>query len=219
MRKQAIVIGLGQFGMSLARSLADKGVEVLAVDRQQQVVDAASEFAAEAICFDATDEEALGRTSPDRRDLAICAIGDESREASILVTALLRQMGAPEIVSRATDTLHERILRLVGAHEVVNPERAFGDRYAGRLVYGRVLEEIPLGPELLVTELELPQAFAGRSLAELGLPRRFGVTVVAVRRDDADGVILPAPNAPLDEADILVVVAKPGAVAELLERV
>ena len=83
------------------------------------------------------------------------------------MTALLRQMGAPKIISRATDDLHERVLRLVGAHEVVNPERAYGERLATRLAHQGVADIIPLGDGLALTELIVPASFVGRSLIEL----------------------------------------------------
>ncbi|MCZ7684848.1 MAG: TrkA family potassium uptake protein [Sandaracinaceae bacterium] len=152
------MIGLGQFGLALATSLTRKGVEVLAVDSREERVRVAASVVAEAVCFDATDEAALARANPSRRDLCVCAIGNEAREASIIATALLRQMGAKRVVARATDPLHERILRLVGADEVVNPEQAFGDRYATRLMYATVLDEIELGEDLVLTELKPPRA-------------------------------------------------------------
>jgi trk system potassium uptake protein TrkA len=221
MRRQAIVIGLGQFGMALAQSLAQKGVEVLAVDRREDLVRSASTFTAEAVAFDATDERSLARTSPERRDMCIVAIGDESREGSIICTALLRQMGAKHVVGRATDPLHERILRLVGAHDVVNPERAFGERFAARLLYSAVgvIDEIPLGKDLTITELRIPKSFVGRSLIDLQLPRRYGITVIALRRENIEDVVVPEPREPLMESDILVVVAKRDAIAQLSERV
>jgi trk system potassium uptake protein TrkA len=220
MRKQALVIGLGQFGLSLSRALTDRGVDVFAVDRNPSLVELAADFAAEAVVFDAIDEEALARSAPQRRDVCVVAIGNEAREGSILVTALLRQMGAPRVVARATDDLHERILKLVGAHEVVNPERAFGERLATRLAYAGVLEQAPLGDDLAITELRTPTAMVGRTLLDLKLPRRFGVTVVAVRRsqDGRGKLLIPRPDEPLQTEDILVVVAPPGAVTDLLER-
>ena len=126
--KQALIIGLGQFGMALARTLSERGVDVLAVDLDRQQVQLASSFVAQAACFDARDEESLKRAGPERRDLCVCAMGNESRESSIIVTALLRQMGARRIVARAIDELTGRILAMVGAHQIVNPERAFGEQ-------------------------------------------------------------------------------------------
>lgn len=218
MRRQIVVVGLGQFGMALARSLAEKGVEVLAVDMKEDNVRAAAPVVAEAVAFDATDEQALARISPERRDVCVVAIGDESRESSIICTALLRQMGAPRVVARATDPLHERILRLVGANEVVNPEQAFGDRFATRLLYSGIIEEIPLGADLTISEVEAPPSFVGRTLVELSLPARHGVTVVAIRKKEAGDVVLPRPESRLAAGDILVLVAKRDSVVKLAER-
>jgi trk system potassium uptake protein TrkA len=206
-KTQALILGLGQFGMSTARALAQHGVEVMVVDQDDRLVQQASTWAAEAVAFDAADEAALARTQPAERDLCVVAIGDESRDGSIVVTALLRQMGAKRIVARANDTIHERILRLVGAHEVVNPERAFGERLAARLAHSNVVDQIPLGGNLVITELQVPDSLAGKSLREANLPAKLGVTVVAVRRkiDGAVQAVLPDANTPLSSSDVLVV--------------
>jgi trk system potassium uptake protein len=218
MIKQAIVIGLGQFGMAVAQVLSERGMEVLAVDLVESRVRAAAEFAAEAACFDAMDTDALTRTSPERREVCICAIGDESREASIICTALLRQMGAPRVIARANNDLHARILRLVGAHQVVNPEREFGERFANHILYERVRNEMALGEDLLITELTPPASLVGRTLADLQLPRRYGITVVAIRRAGRGAVFLPAPGDTVEAEDVMVVVSRPDAVALLMER-
>jgi len=213
---QALIIGLGQFGMSLAKALSERGVEVLAVDIDKQLVQAASAFVDEAACFDATDEQALARAGPDRRDLCVSAIG-EARESSIIVTALLRQLGAPRIVARSIDDLTERILSLVGAHQIVNPERAFGERLAEHLMHAEIVEELPLGSNLTVTELRPPDAIVGRSLAELRLLERHDVNVVAVRRSSGEATVKPDLDRRLAADDILVVVSKREAVHDMLE--
>lgn len=220
MGKQALVIGLGQFGMSLAQSLTDRGFEVMAVDKLLSRVETAAAFTAEAVAFDATDEAALAQAAPQRRDICVCAIGDESREGAIVCTALLRQLGAPRVVARATDATLERILDLVGAHEVVNPERAFGERLATRLAFSGVVDELPLGSDLVITEIHPPKSLVGRNLIEASLPAKYGVTVVAVRRIEAEKghVLMPSPREPIRRDDILVLVAPPGAVAEMMER-
>jgi trk system potassium uptake protein TrkA len=218
MMKQVMVIGLGQFGMSLARALAEREVEVLAVDSSEARVRTASEFVAEALCFDATDESALARTAPARRDACVCAIGDEAREASIICTALLKQMGAKQLVARANDELQGRILRLVGADVVINPEREFGNRFATMLIHEHVLGELALGGDLVLTELRPPPAFVGRSLIDLELPRRFGLTVVAVRREQEQSVRAPEPRRPMEVGDVLIVVSPRDAIAGMLER-
>jgi trk system potassium uptake protein TrkA len=204
--------------MSVARTLAERGVEVLAVDIQEDRVRVAASFVAEAACFDATDTDALARTSPERREVCVCAIGDEAKEASIICTALLRQMGAKRIIARSNDDIHARILKLVGSHQVVNPEQEFGERFASQILHESILGELPLGEDLLITEFQPPAAFVGHTLADLQLPRRFGVTAVAIRRARRSVVVLPNPHEPLEADDVLVVVAKEGAVATLMER-
>lgn len=215
--KQALIVGLGMFGTSLARALTERGVEVLCVDTNPELVQAVSSFAAEAVAFDASDEASLAQVHPERRDLCVCAMGNESRESSIIVTALLRQMGARRIVARAIDELTGRILAMVGAHQIVNPERAFGERLANHLMYSAIVEELPLGPDLLVTELRPPRSVVGRALGELKLLERHAVNVVAVRHQDGRVTVPSDPARPLAADDILVVVSRPDSVRALLE--
>lgn len=219
--EQALVIGLGQFGMALARSLVQHGVEVVAVDRRADRVHLAAEFATEAVRADAQDEDQLERLGPSRRDLCVVSIGDESLEASILVTALLRQMGAQRVVARATNELHQRILGLVGAHEVVNPEASYGNQLAARVAHRGLIGELQLGEDLVVSEIEVPDSFAGRSLIELELPRRFGVSVVVIRRatEGAHQITYPTAYETVNKGDVLVCVSSPGAVHEMMRRV
>ncbi len=218
MKKQAIVIGLGQFGMALSRALTERGVEVLAVDTSEERVRLASSFVTEAACFDGTDEQSLIRSSPERREVCICAIGDDARDASIICTALLRQMGAKKIVARANTDVHARILRLVGAHHVVNPEREFGERFASQLLHDSIIGELMLGEDLLITELKTPLSFVGKTIESLPLTRRFGVTIVAIRRQAQARVIIPEPKERLEADDVLVVVSKQGAITQMVER-
>ena len=215
--QQAIVIGLGQFGTSVALALAERGVEVLAIDADEDKVQSISSHVADSMCFDATDEDALAHTAPGQRDVCLCAIGDEAKDASIICTALLRQAEAPRIIARANDEIHARILRLVGAHSVVNPERAFGERFASQIVHAGIKGELSLGEGVLVSEVETPSPFVGQSLEQLRLPRRFGVTVVAVRRATDGKVLLPDAETVLETGDMIVVVALEDAVAQMLE--
>lgn len=217
MNRQVLVIGLGQFGMSVARALASRNVEVLAVDVREDRVRVASHFAAEAATLDATDEAALLRTSPERRDACLCAIGDEAKEASIICTALLKQLGAPRVIARANDDLHARILTLVGAHHVVNPEREFGDRFANQILHAGIRGEMQLGEGVLITELAVPRAFLGHTLGELMLPRRYGVTVVAIRKGATGAVVMPTADTTMEEGDVVVVVAKESDVAHMMD--
>lgn len=216
-RKQALVIGLGQFGMALARALTAEDYEVIAVDRARDRVQEASAFVEQAVCLDATDENALARLAPEKRDLAVCAIGHDAREATILVTTLLRQLGVERVISRATDPLIARILRLVGADVVVNPEREYGERFARRLVYAGIRDELSLAPNLIISELEMRPAMRGKSLSDLALPNRFGLTVLAIKTGE-DALEMPDPHRPLGAHDVLLVAGRPGAAQALVEE-
>ena len=218
MKRQAIVVGLGQFGMAVARALAEEGVEVFAIDVDEHKVSAAAGFVAEAAVLDAMSEEALAQTSPSRRDFCLCAIGDEAKDASIICTALLKQLGAKRVVARANDALHARILRLVGADTVVNPEREFGQRFATRLLHDDIQGEMALGHGLWVTELKVPAALIGKRLRDLRLPTRFGVTLIALRRAGCSTVLLPDPELVPQEDDVFVLVSKERAVADMMRR-
>lgn len=218
MRRQALVVGLGQFGMAVARALVARDVEVLAVDVSPERVRAAASFATDAACFNATEEAPLARTSPERRDVCLCAIGDEAKEASIICTALLKQMGARRVIARSNDDLHARILTLVGADHVVNPEREFGDRFANQMLHSSIRGELLLGEGVLITEVSAPAAFVGHALGELQLPRRFGITVVAIRKGTSGAVVMPSADFQVETGDVLVVVAKDRAVAQMMEE-
>ena len=219
MSQQVLIIGLGQFGMSLARTLSEKGAEVLAVDISRSLVEEAATFVAEAVRIDATDEAELARLEPRKRDSAVCAIGDDSKEASIICTALLRQMGAPIVISRANDKMHQRILQLVGAHQVVNPEQEFGKRFANKLLYKDVVVETSLGEDLHLTEIRIQPSMIGKSLIELALPKRFGVMVVGIRRGLPPKILQPSPGEPLQENDNLIIVSNESAIPRLTKGI
>jgi trk system potassium uptake protein TrkA len=219
MSQQILIIGLGQFGMSLARTLSEKGVEVLAVDPKKNLIEEASAFVTEALVMDATNEIELARLHPEKRDSVVCAIGDDSKESSIICTLLLRQMGAPFIVARANDKMHQRILELVGAHQIVNPEQEFGKRFATRLLYRHIIADTSIGDDLHLTEIRIQPAMIGKSLVELALPKRFGIMVAAIRRGSPSKIIQPSPSEPLQAGDNLMIVSNEAAIAKLIKEV
>lgn len=219
MAQQILIIGLGQFGMSLARTLTEKGAEVLAVDTHKHLVEEASTYVTQSMILNATDENELARLEPGKRDVAVCAIGNESREDSIICTALLRQMGTPMVISRASDKMHQRILRLVGAHQIVNPEQEFGKRFANRILYSNIIVDTSLGDDLHLTEISMQESMVGNTLIELALPSRFGVMVAGIRRAEDGRVVQPVPDEPLKSEDNLILVSSEESIARLVKGV
>ncbi|MDD3376471.1 MAG: TrkA family potassium uptake protein [Candidatus Riflebacteria bacterium] len=219
MTQQIIVIGLGHFGMSLARSLAANKAEVLAVDNKKALVEEAAKFATEAIWADATDELELAELAPGKRDISVCAIGEESRESSIICTALLRQMGSKKVVARANTTMHQRILKLVGAHQIINPEQEFGVKFANKLLYSDVIADTSISDDLNITEISVQPLMVGKTLIELELPKKFGVIVAGIRDKSNNKIIQPLPNVPLKENESIVIVSNEASIRKLLKGV
>ncbi len=213
MKRRAVVIGLGQFGKKVARALARRGFSVLAIDQDMKAVEEIAPDVDRALALDSVDENALVDLKLEELECAVCALGSDSLEASILTTALLRQFGVRRIVSRSMSALHARILLKVGAHETVNPEEEMGERLAFRLSFPGLLEQIPLADDVSLIEIPCPETFHGRTLRELGVRQRYGLTVVAIRRVGKDRrprlLANPRPGAPLQSGDVLVVIGSP----------
>ena len=218
MSKQVLVVGLGQFGLGLVRSLSQADVEIIAVDSDKKQVEIASSWVSKAVCLDATDEEALAQLHPERRDVCICATGDQSKEVGIICTALFKQFGAKRIIARANDDLHSRILKLVGADEVVNPEWDFGERFAPRILSENVLGEMLLGSDLVISEIMATKRLWDRTLADLKLQTKYGITVIAVRDRGTGQINNVGPDYKIAKGDIIVSAAKRGSVQKLLDE-
>jgi trk system potassium uptake protein TrkA len=205
--KQVAVIGLGRFGSSVARTLAESGCEVLAVDADEARVKAIADEVTDAVRANALEEEALRSLGLRNFEVVVVAIGHEV-EASILVTVLLKEMGIPKIVAKAQDELHGRVLQKVGADMVVFPERDMGVRVAHTLISRNVIDEIQLSTDYSILEMVVPHRFLGRNLKELELRQRFGLTILAIRREDRI-IVSPDAEQTLEEGDILVALGQP----------
>ena len=167
MKEQILIIGLGQFGMSLAKNLSEKDFDVIAVDMNQKLVNEAANFVTDAICIDAIDEVSLSKLSPKDRDMVICTIG--AKEASILTVALLKQMGCENIIARASETIHARILKAIGAKRVVNPEYEYGKKFANKILMKSIFVE-NTSNELDLLEIPVQSYMFDNDLIELKLP-------------------------------------------------
>ncbi|HSB70564.1 MAG TPA: TrkA family potassium uptake protein [Candidatus Methylomirabilis sp.] len=213
--KQVAVIGLGRFGSSVARTLASSGCEVLAVDVDEARVKAIADEVTDAVCANALEEEALRSLGLRNFEVVVVAIGHEV-EASILVTVLLKEMGIPKIIAKAQDELHGRVLQKIGADIVVFPERDMGIRVAHTLISRNVIDEIQLSTDYSILEIVAPPRFLARSLRELELRQRFGLTVLAIRREDRI-IVSPDAEQTLEEGDMLVTLGQPGMLEQLNE--
>jgi len=211
------VIGLGRFGSRLASTLAASGNEVVAVDLDPHLIEEIRDRVTHAIAMDATDRRALQAQGIDKADAVIVSIGNDF-EATTLTTVTLKQMGAKRVIARAASRMAARVLSLVGADEVVNPEDEAADRWAHRLLNPQFINQIEFHDEHSIVEVRAPGSWVGKTLVELELRQRMKVHVVAIRRRGADGqerIELPGPQAPLAAEDVLILMGKDEDLARL----
>ena len=212
------VFGLGAFGMEICRGLINKGGKVIAFDSRTRPVEKMKDLVTQVMILDSTDEDALRSAPLDDVDVAIVAIGDDV-EASILTTAILKNIGVPYIIARAVTDVHTRVLRQIGANEVIHLEIEEGRRVASRLLTAEVLETIPVAEDYSIVELYVPQSMVGKSLERLNLRADYMVNIIAIERFkttvDEEGnpvkeerVILPTKDDVLLSDDILIVVGR-----------
>ena len=199
-KEQILIIGLGQFGMALTKTLYEKGYEVIAVDIDKKLVNEASNYATDAICLDAIDEISLSKLSPKNRDLIICSIG--SREPSILTVALLKQMGCENIVARASETIHARILKAIGAKCIINPEYEYGKKFAHKILFKSLFMDNS-ADELEMFEIPVQPFMVNKSLKELQLPDKYNVIIAGIMKDNK--YVRPVPDEVFRQEDRLLV--------------
>lgn len=204
-RQSFLVIGLGVFGRSIALELSKKGFEVYAADKDEKIIQELRDEIEHAAALDATDDEAL--QALDVSSFDVCIVGHGSNLGdSIVIVDNLRRLGAKYIVAKALDDKQAEILRRVGADQVVIPERDSGIRLAHVLTSPkvRVCDFIELGDNMALEEIEVPSEFAGKTLADLDLRRKWGVTVLAIKRGKE---VLPVPDGvtKVEKGDALVI--------------
>jgi trk system potassium uptake protein TrkA len=217
-QKTFAVIGLGSFGTEVCRVLADKGARVLAFDNRPEPVEKIKELVKQSYLLDTADEDTMLSAPLDGVDVAIVAIGEDI-EASILTTALLKNIGVPYIMARASSDIHQRVLRMVGATEVINLEIEEGRRVAARLLTTEAMDTISVTDDYSIVEFPVPENMVGRSLEKLNLRKEYHVNVIAIERFESafDGegnpareerVILPDKDDVLMHGDVLIVVGR-----------
>jgi trk system potassium uptake protein TrkA len=178
---RVVIMGIGNFGHFFARRLSTQKVEILAVDIDKQAVDRVAPFVSHAVVGDVTDRDLLEELDVASADYVVISLGDEHMDPSILATLHSRSLGAKNVYAKAISDDHARILELIGATRIIHPEREVAESLAEALGKPNVQDFIPLGEENSIVEFEPPSGFVGRSLAELDLRNRYGVTVIGVK--------------------------------------
>lgn len=214
--RQYAIIGLGRFGTSLAKALAEMGHQVLVVDHSAEKVQEIAPFVTQAVQLDSVEEGALRQVGIRNFDVVVVAIG-EDLQANILTTLILKEMGVKCIIAKAVNELHGKVLERIGADRVVYPERDMALRLARHLGAVNVLDVIQLSPEYNIEEIRVPKKFAGRTLGQLDLRARSGLNVISIRRGE-EVLIAPGADDVLKEGDVIAVVGKKKFLERLEEK-
>ena len=201
--KSYIVIGMGLFGMEVARKLCALGCEVLAIDRNTDLVQQVANDVTHAVVADGQDKDVLRALDAGNFDCAIVAIGDDLA-ASVLTTMNLKELGVPYVVCKARDITHRRVLEKLGVDRVVIPECEFAGKLARSLSSHNVLDYIELSEEYGILEVPAPRSWVGKTILELNVRAKLGVNIIAVKNDRTTNVS-PSANYKIESGDIMVV--------------
>lgn len=175
------VIGLGTFGAKTAMRLYEKGAEVVAIDKDEDLVDRIKDRVTHAVSLDVTDERALRSVNISDVDVAVVAIGDHI-EMSILAVTMLRKLGVGRVIARATSALHEHVLHEIGASEIIKVEEEMGEIIASKIVAPHVLQRYNFAAGYSIVELKLGKRFEGRTLVESKIRQNYNLNIVALQK-------------------------------------
>lgn len=205
--KRVVVIGIGIFGFNLVRELYESGIEVIAIDKNKEVVQEIADFATKAIVSDGLDKNILESLSLRENDVVVVSFG-EDLAASTLITLHLRQLKIRNIIVKAPNTEYKQVLESVGATEVIIPEKEMASKVARSLVSPNILDYIPLSEDYIVGEIAPPAGFQGKTLADVHLRSKYDVNVIAIRDMLTDTVRMVPPNYVIKDSEILIVIGK-----------
>ena len=208
--KSFLVIGLGRFGRAVACELGSLGHEVLALDNSEENVQHIADSVTQAVCGDAQDESVLTSLGVRNFDCCVVAIGTDI-EASILVTVMLKELGAKQVVCKALSALHARVLERVGADRVIQPEKEIGQRLAQHLGRTNVIDYIGFSDDFSILEI-------GKTMGQLGVRAKYGINVLAIRHGEG-GVtdVTPGADGLISENDLLVILGTNDKVDKVVE--
>lgn len=205
-KKQFAVLGLGRFGRSVAKTLAENGAEVLAVDSNMELVQDMSEYVTHAVMADITDEADLRNLGLGNFDVVIIATGSHL-EASVLAILLAKEMGVPYVIAKALDENHKKILEKIGVDRVILPEREMGLHIANKLIYGNFFELTEISDDVSIAEVIPKKEWFGKSMIESDIRAKYDLNIIAIRQGE-DIIASPKPSYIIQQNDILIVLGE-----------
>ncbi len=206
--KRVVVIGLGIFGSQLARQLYESGLDVIAVDKNKDVVQRIKDYCTKAVVADASEKEILESIGVAADDVVVISFG-EDLSASTLLTLHLKELKVKTIIVKVPNEDYKRILLKVGASEAIIPEREMANKVARGIISPNVLEYLPISEDYTIVELAPPTAFIGKTLAELDLRKKYNLQVIAIRDVLTNKMqLVPRASAIIKDSDVLVIIGK-----------
>ena len=206
--KRVVVVGLGIFGFNIAKELFENGFEVIAVDKNKDLVNRIKDFSTKAILADATDKELLEAIGIQPDDIVIVSFG-EDLAASTLLTLHLKELRVKNITVKAPNEDHKRILEKVGATEVIIPEKEMANKVAKSLIAPNVLDYLPVSEDFTICEVAPPAGFLGKTIGDLRLRGKYHIEVIAIRDVLSDKIqLVPRADFVIKDSDILIVIGK-----------
>ena len=205
MRKTYAVFGLGRYGIAVARELVENGMEVIAVDSDEQIIQAAADELPICKCADITSMDVIRQLGISNVDVVIVAMAN-NLEASVMAVTLCKEIGVKTVIAKCANEMHQKILTRVGADKVVFPENESGIRLAKNLLSSGFVDMVSLAKNVSMIELDVRPEWVGRNLIDLKLRKKYSINVVALRREDRVSVDID-PHAPLSAEDRLIVIA------------
>ncbi|ADO82392.1 potassium channel family protein [Ilyobacter polytropus] len=207
MAKQYLVIGLGRFGTSVAKTLYEAGEDVLAVDIDEDLVQEAvnNSVVDNAVTLDVADERAMKEIGAGNFDVAFVCIGSKL-QSSIIITLILQEMGVKNIIAKAVSKSHGKVLGKIGATKVIYPEEYMGKRVALLAMEPNMIEHLRFSQDFLLVEIKAPSIFWDKTLMELGIRNKYNVNIVGIKK--GNGTLDPTPRADsvIEKDDILLVI-------------
>ena len=205
---QYAVIGLGNFGYQVATLLYEKGNDVLAIDSDESKIEDIKDKVTQAVVANVTKKEALSQLITPDIDVVVVSMGDRI-EASIMVTLYLKELEIKDIIVKASSDAEAKVLNMIGASEIIFPEREVANKLANTLTNPNVIDYLPLAGDYSVIEVAPPKDFIGQTLMELQLPSRFHVQIIAIRDVLSDSItFIPSANHRFKDSDMLILVGK-----------
>ena len=205
-KKSYEVLGLGRYGIAVAKELVENGAEVLAVDINEDIVNDAIAEIPFCKCANVTDEEVIKQLGIANMDVVIIAMAT-NLEASVMATMLCKEIGVPTVIAKCSNEMNCKILSKVGADHVVFPERESGTRLAKNLLSFGFIDIIELSKDVSMVELDIKDEWVGKNLLELNLRKKYSINVVAIVQDDDVNVNIN-PEQPLQKSMKLIVIAQ-----------